>query len=123
MKNFEYAVPESIEKAIEYINSPKSALKGAGIDLLDLMKEQLVEPSRIVTIRDLEELRFLKEDTNGNLLIGPSQTLTEISDNSIVNNSYKALAQAVAGVASVQIRNSATLGGKFMSTTPMLVFS
>jgi xanthine dehydrogenase YagS FAD-binding subunit len=111
MKNFEYAVPESIDKAIDYLNSSKTILKGGGIDLFDLMKEDLIEPSRIVTIRDLEELRFIKEDTNGSILIGPSQTLTEISENSIINKSYKSLAQAAGEVASMQIRNAATIGG------------
>jgi xanthine dehydrogenase YagS FAD-binding subunit len=111
MKNFEYAIPDSIEKAVEYLNASKVTLKGGGIDLLDLMKEQLVEPNRVVTIRDLKELKFLKEDTNGSLLIGPGQTLTEISENALINKSYKALAQAAGGVASVQIRNAATIGG------------
>jgi xanthine dehydrogenase YagS FAD-binding subunit len=111
MKNFEYAVPESIDKAIDYLDSSKTVLKGGGIDLLDLMKEDLIEPGRIVTLQDLEELRFIKEDTNGSLLIGPSQTLTEISENSLINKSYKSLAQAAGAVASVQIRNVATIGG------------
>jgi len=111
MKNFECAVPESIEKTFEYLNSSKSVLKAGGVDLLDLMKEQLESPTRLVNIRDLEELRFLKEDTNGSFLIGPGQTLSEIADDPIINKSYKALAQAAGGVASIQIRNSATLGG------------
>jgi xanthine dehydrogenase YagS FAD-binding subunit len=111
MKNFEYAVPESIEKTFEYLNSSNSMLKAGGIDLLDLMKEQLESPKRLVNIRDLEELRFLKEDTNGSFLIGPGQTLSEIAGDPTINKSYKALAQAAGGVANVQIRNSATLGG------------
>ena len=63
MKNFEYAVPETINKALEYLDSSKALLKGGGIDLLDLMKEQLMDPERVVSIRDLEELRFLKEES------------------------------------------------------------
>jgi len=111
MKNFEYTVPESIEKTFEYLNSPKAVLKAGGVDLLDLMKEQLESPTRLVNIRDLEELRFLKEDDNGSFLIGPGQTLSEISADSTIKKSYRALAQAAGGVASVQIRNSATIGG------------
>jgi len=111
MKNFEYAIPESIEKAIKYLDTSKATIKGAGIDLLDMMKEGLESPGRLVNVRDLEELRFLKEDANGTFLIGPSQTLTEVAENPIVNKSYRALAQAAGGVASVQIRNSATIGG------------
>jgi xanthine dehydrogenase YagS FAD-binding subunit len=111
MKNFEYAVPDSIEKAIEYLSGSKAILKGGGNDVIDLLKEDLMETDRIVTIRELEDLRFIKEDSNGSFIIGPGQTLTEIAENSVVNESYKALAQAAGGVASVQIRNAATIGG------------
>jgi len=111
MKNFEYAIPETIEKALEYLDSSKTVLKGGGIDLLDLMKEQLLAPDRIVTVRDLEELRFLKEESDDTFLIGPGQTLTEIAEHDTIQKSYRALAQAAHGVASIQIRNSATIGG------------
>ena len=111
MKNFEYAVPDSIEKTFEYLESSKAILKAGGIDLLDMMKEQLISPNRLVNIRELEELRFLIEDTNGTFLIGPGQTLSELAEDQTINKSYKVLAQAAGGVASVQIRNSATLGG------------
>jgi xanthine dehydrogenase YagS FAD-binding subunit len=111
MKNFEYAIPESIEKTLEYLSPSNAILKAGGIDLLDRMKEQLESPGRLVNIRDLEDLRFLKEDTNGSFLIGPGQTLTEISDDQRIKKSYRALADAARGVASVQIRNTATIGG------------
>jgi xanthine dehydrogenase YagS FAD-binding subunit len=111
MKNFEYAVPKNIDKAIEYLNSSNALLKGGGIDLLDLMKEQLLDPARIVTIRDLEELKFLKEESNGKFLVGPGQTLTEIAEHDKIKKSYTALAQASQGVANIQIRNSATIAG------------
>ena len=111
MKNFEYAVPDSIEKTFEYLESSKAILKAGGIDLLDMMKEQLISPNRLVNIRELEELRFLIEDTNGAFLIGPGQTLSELAEDQTIIKSYKVLAQAAGGVASVQIRNSATLGG------------
>ena len=111
MKNFEYAVPDSIEKTFEYLESSKAILKAGGIDLLDMMKEQLISPNRLVNIRELEELRFLIEDTNGTFLIGPGQTLSELAEDQTINKSYKVLAQAAGGVASVQIRNLATLGG------------
>ena len=111
MKNFEYAIPDSIEKTFEYLDSSKAMLKAGGIDLLDMMKEQLISPNRLVNIRELEELRFLKEDTNGAFLIGPGQTLSELAEDQTIIKSYKSLAKAAGGAASVQIRNSATLGG------------
>jgi len=44
MNNFEYAIPESVDKALEYLEMKQSQLKAGGIDLLDQMKEGLVSP-------------------------------------------------------------------------------
>ncbi len=38
MKNFEYAVPDSLDKVYEYLKAPNTKLKAGGINLLDLMK-------------------------------------------------------------------------------------
>ena len=111
MKNFEYAVPDSIEKAFEYLTASKTVLKAGGVDLFDLMKEQLESPARLVNIRELEDLQFLRKDDNGSFLIGPGNTLSKIASDPSIMNSYRALAQAAGGVASIQIRNSATIGG------------
>ena len=111
MKNFEYAFPDSIEKSLEYLKSKSSMLKAGGIDLLDLMKEDLVHPNRLVNIRDLDDLKFIKLDDNGSLQIGPGVTLNTLANDALLKGPYLALAQAAGNVASHQIRNAATLGG------------
>ena len=37
MNNFEYAIPESLDKALEYLEVEQSRVKAGGIDLLDQM--------------------------------------------------------------------------------------
>jgi xanthine dehydrogenase YagS FAD-binding subunit len=111
MNNFEYALPESIGKAIEYLQVPGARLKAGGIDLLDMMKEELIAPKRLVSIRDMEDLRFLKKADNGDLHIGAAITLSELAAHKELNGACKALAQAAGRVATPQIRNAATLGG------------
>ena len=63
MNNFEYAIPESLDKALEYLEVKQSRVKAGGIDLLDQMKEGLVTPVRLVNIRDLADLKFIKRES------------------------------------------------------------
>jgi xanthine dehydrogenase YagS FAD-binding subunit len=111
MNNFEYALPESIDKTLEYLQVPEARLKAGGIDLLDLMKEELIAPKRLVNIRELADLKFVKKAANGDLHIGPAMTLSEIAGHKELSGGARALAQAAGSVASPQIRNAATLGG------------
>jgi xanthine dehydrogenase YagS FAD-binding subunit len=111
LKNFEYAIPENVEKAFEYLQPSGTTIKSGGIDLVDLMKEDLVAPKRLVSIRDLQELKFIRRESDGSVVIGPAITLTEVAENKLLSGSLQALAQAASGVAIPQIRNSATLGG------------
>jgi xanthine dehydrogenase YagS FAD-binding subunit len=111
MNNFEYAVPANVDQIFSYLGDTNAKLKAGGIDLLDLMKEELISPGRLVHIRDLEILRFLKKEKNGDLLIGPALTLHELAVHSELKGKFQALAQAAGSAAAPQIRNVATLGG------------
>ncbi len=111
MNNFEYAMPDSLEKTLEYLNSPRTQVKAGGIDLLDLMKENLIAPRRLVNIRDLAELRVFDMDKDGRLQIGPALTLSELAAHKKLKGAYRALAQAAAKAATPLIRNVASLGG------------
>jgi len=111
MNNFEYAMPDSLEKTLEYLRSPHTQVKAGGIDLLDLMKENLIAPRRLVNIRDLAELRILDMDKDGRMQIGPALTLSELAAHKKLKGAYRALAQAASQAATPLIRNAASLGG------------
>lgn len=111
MNKFEYVLPENLENTFEYLNEPSSLVKAGGIDLLDLMKEGIVEPKRLVNIRALEELDFIAGDAQAGVRIGPNLTLAALASNELLRTSYRALAQAAEAAATPQIRNAATLGG------------
>ncbi len=111
MNNFEYAIPDSLDKTFEYLRSSHTQVKAGGIDLLDLMKEDLAAPGRLVTIRDLVELKFLDVDKDGRMQIGPALTLSELAVHKKLKGAYRALAQAAAKAATPLIRNAASLGG------------
>ena len=111
MNSFEYAMPEKIEEIFEYMEVPGAVLKAGGNDLLDLMKEEILAPKRLVNIRNIDELKFIKEDEKRGLVIGPNMTLAALAGEEKLRGPFQALAQAAASAALPQIRNSATLGG------------
>jgi len=88
-------------------------LKAGGIDLLDLMKQDLLRPSRVVNLRAIPGLDSITEDTNG-LRIGALVTLEQLAASPALRQRTTALADAAASAASPQIRHVATLGGNLL---------
>lgn len=111
MNRFEYVTPENLEEAFSFLDREDAQVKGGGIDMLDLMKEGISAPHRLVNIRDLDELRMISPTENGGLSIGSAVTLAEIADHKEIRKKYQALAQAAESAATPQIRNSATVAG------------
>jgi xanthine dehydrogenase YagS FAD-binding subunit len=94
--------------------SPADVLKAGGVDLIDLMKEGLLAPRRIVNMRGVPGLDVIAEDGAGGLRIGALATLEQAAADPRVRQRYTALADALAGSASPQIRSVATLGGNIL---------
>lgn len=111
MNRFEYVTPQNLDQVFEYLNSAGAEVKAGGIDKLDLLKEGIASPKRLVNIRDLQELKKVTLLADGGLSIGAAVTLAEIANDKNIQKNYRALAQAAEGAATPQIRNSATIGG------------
>ncbi|MGP0092405.1 MAG: FAD binding domain-containing protein [Xanthobacteraceae bacterium] len=88
--------------------------KAGGIDLLDLMKEGLMQPRRIVNLRSITGLDRIVEEEDGGLRIGSLVTIAQIARHPVILQHYTALADATRYSASPQIRNVATLGGNLL---------
>lgn len=111
MNRYEYAVPETVAEVFGYLDGSGAMIKAGGVDLLDLMKEDLLAPKRLVNIRHIKELKYIKKDKDGNLHIGPNTTLAELAADDTIGKMCPALVQAADEAATPQIRNIATLGG------------
>jgi len=110
---FEYVSPEKVEDVpglLDRRRGRKTALMAGGIDLLGEMKDNLAAPERVVNLKSIPELKYIKHETDG-VRIGATTTLTEIVEDKGIGEIYTALAEAAESVASVQIRNVGTIGG------------
>jgi len=109
MQPFEYANPTTVKEAVGLLGNDAAVLAG-GTDLISMMKDYLVSPSRVVNIKNVKELGGIKT-SKGDLRIGATVTLDELMENAEVRKSFPALADAARGVTSPQIRNMGTVGG------------
>lgn len=112
MNNFEWADASSVDQAIGLLVKG-AAIKAGGVDLIDLMKERIAQPTRLVNISELAELEFVKLEGD-TLRIGPLVTLAKLSEDSLVRKHATALSDAASHAATPQIRNQATLGGNLL---------
>lgn len=129
MNKFSYIEASSVQEALDQVNTTVSAtilpnalpdssvLKSGGIDLLDLMKEGLSQPEKLVSIRNIEELKALSFDEKKGMRLGANVTLAEIAADDQIKVNYFALHQAASLAATPQIRNMATLGGNLAQRT------
>src|SRR3954447_8415274 len=113
MNNFEWTQASSVDEAIA-LTVKGAAIKAGGVDVIDLMKEHLFEPTRLVDIREIKELDYIKDDEKDGAKIGPLVTISKLAEDPIIQKRYPMLATAALRIATPQIRNMATLGGNLL---------
>jgi xanthine dehydrogenase YagS FAD-binding subunit len=112
MNRFEWVNATTVDQALAAVIEG-AAFKAGGVDLLDLMKDGIASPSRLVNIRQISGLDQIREDEDG-LRIGPLVTLTQIEEHAAIQKRYAALSEAASRIATPQIRNMATIGGNLV---------
>ena len=113
MKTFEWTSASSVEEAIK-LTVKGAAIKAGGVDVIDLMKEHLFEPTRLVDINSIKDLDYIKDDAKDGAKIGPLVTIAKLAEDPVINQRYPLLAHASLRIATPQIRNMATLGGNLL---------
>jgi len=117
MRPFEYTRATGVSEAVSLVTrDPGAAYLAGGTTQLDLMlKDGIVEPSRLVDITRLE-LRGISA-TDSELRIGALTTMEELAADATVAERVPFVRQALLLGASVQLRNMATIGGNLLQRT------
>jgi xanthine dehydrogenase YagS FAD-binding subunit len=113
MKNFTYYRPSSPEQAVGLL-APEwgtTELLAGGTDLLDLQKEYIAQPDKVISLSGLgkEFTSITVPDHGGAWVIGAGVKLAEIA--TAAAKRLPALAVAAGMIGGPQIRNMGTLGG------------
>jgi xanthine dehydrogenase YagS FAD-binding subunit len=114
MHAFDFAAPASTAEALD-LAVDRSAFLAGGTTLVDLMKLDVMTPSRVIDINDLP-MRGVQRDRGG-LSIGALERMTEVALHRDVATQYPVVTQALLASASGQLRNMASLGGNLLQRT------
>ena len=123
MKTFDYTRASSTDEAISAINGIERAkFLGGGTNLIDLIKEGVEQPDRLVDITKLS-LAEITELPNGGVRIGAMARNSDTANHPLIRQRYPVLSQAFLAGASPQLRNMATVGGNLMQRTRCYYFT
>jgi 4-hydroxybenzoyl-CoA reductase subunit beta len=116
---FDYRAPASAQEAARILaaEGPEAMPIAGGTDLLPNMKRGQQTPRTLVSLRGVQALKRVDEDRSGGVSVGAGVTLTELVRSERFRRGYPGLWQAAAQVATVHLRNAATLGGNLCLDT------
>jgi xanthine dehydrogenase YagS FAD-binding subunit len=117
---FTYLRPTTREEAVVAADDTGALYLGGGTNLVDLMREGIARPSRLVDVSRLDSTIATTE--SGGLMIGAGVTNADVASSPVVLERYPLLAEAILNGASAQIRNMATVGGNLLQRTRCLYF-
>ncbi len=112
MKSFEYAAPRNLKDATELLAEKwgETEILAGGTDLVTCLKQGLTAPNRVVSLKNVAELKGIKSE-GGDLRIGATTTLAELVANKTVAENFPALVTAAKGIGSAQMLSVGTVGG------------
>jgi carbon-monoxide dehydrogenase medium subunit len=113
---FEYDAPNELVGALNAVADGAVPYCG-GTELLASMSMGLVKPGRIVSLRKLEELRYLNVGA-GALSLGATMTHREVARNDQVRATAPLLADVAQRVGNSRVRATGTVGGNLAFAEP-----
>lgn len=121
MQSFTYHAPRRLDEALDLLASQGDArLIAGGTALVIMMKQELVQPEHLVDLRNLRPSLAAISVDDGAVRIGALATHRQVETNPLVRQHLPALCQTLARVATIRIRNVATIGGNVAHGDPAL---
>ncbi|RZL73538.1 MAG: xanthine dehydrogenase family protein subunit M [Sphingomonas sp.] len=121
MNRFDYARASDVAEAVRDGAGDHVRYLAGGTNLIDLMKENVERPARIVDINRLDLHRITERD-DGGLRLGALATNADTAYDSLIEERYPLLSSAILAGASPQLRNAATNGGNLNQRTRCYYF-
>ena len=116
---FEYVKPPTLREAVRLLaryGTRARALAG-GTDLVGLISDGMIAPEAVVDLKGIPGLDRI-EFKNGVLSIGALVTFSDLRESAIIAKKFPLIREMTGWVASVGIRNRATMVGNLCSAVP-----
>jgi aerobic carbon-monoxide dehydrogenase medium subunit len=115
-----YAAPTSVGDVVRLLSDhgEQSKVLAGGQSLLVLLRQDLISPDLLVSLRLVNELRDISRSRAEGVDIGAAVTQARLETDQNLLTHYTALAEAASVVATRQVRTLGTLGGNLCHADP-----
>jgi carbon-monoxide dehydrogenase medium subunit len=119
MYDFQYHRPNDLATALDILAAdPEAQALAGGMTLIPTLKQRLANPSALVDLGAIANLKSVREGSDGQLIIGAMTPHAEVASNTQVRRAIPALAALAGLIGDPQVRNRGTLGGSIANNDP-----
>jgi carbon-monoxide dehydrogenase medium subunit len=118
--DFDYYCPDSIKEACEMLVrfGSKAKVIAGGTDLLGKMKQDLLTPEVIISLKNIRELATIQDVEGKGVVLGAMVTHNDLVGSSVLQRRYPSVSEAAHTLANNQVRNRGTIGGNIVNAVP-----
>jgi len=111
--------PHTLADALTLLHQHKNGVRiiAGGSDVIVQLRDGNLKTEKLLNIRSIRELRFIKE-TNGRIHIGSLSTYSDIVNSRYTREHAWILADAARQIGATQLQNTATIGGNLGNASP-----
>jgi len=118
VRDFQYFEPVSISEAVFLLaNKEKAKVIAGGTDLIPQLQSKAIRPEYVVNIGRIP-LCYIKSDDTEGVKIGALTTIRAVEKSVELQERYGILCEAACQMASISVRNIATIGGNLCNASP-----
>ncbi len=118
----DYMRPGGIDEVLDLLaenGNGRYKIYAGGTDVIPRIKKRAMDAPRVlIDLKGITDLGYVEYDEKVGLRIGALATVRSVAESGIVREKYPLLSQAAGSIASVQIRNRATIGGNLCNAVP-----
>ncbi len=117
MYNFDYVKPASVADAVSALATEDAEAISGGQTLIPTLKARLAQPSKLVDLTGIAELKGISVD-GATVTVKGATRHVEVETSADVKSAFPALAALAGGIGDPQVRNRGTIGGSVANNDP-----
>lgn len=117
---FEYFSCKTVAEACSLLSAclGKAQVVAGGTDLLVKMKQRRYIPRKLISIKNISGLDYIRYSEAEGLNIGALATVESLTKSAVVMKKFSVLGEAASVLGTPHVRNLATLGGNLCNASP-----
>jgi len=122
MPKMDYMRPDSLDQILDLLAEGETGqykMYAGGTDIIPKIKKRIINhPQILVDLKGLKALDYIEYDEKSGLRIGALTTVRSVAHSLVIKEKFPILSQAADSIASIQIRNRATIAGNICNAVP-----